>query len=289
MPMKLYASPDDYKTHKALIAAKYVGLAIELPKGKAEAETGKIPVLETDRGCIFSSSAIARYISRISRPVALYGHSILDGGMIDSWIEFSTNELEVPLSTWILIAKGVLEDSPEYAACAKEDVRRALAVLNNHLLCNTFMVGHTITLADISLCCALAEGMRLVFDPEYRKEFGNLMRWFNLCMAQPEFSSVLGEVKPCSKAAAAAPPAAKAAPAPKAEAKKEAAPKEAKPKQEPKGKEAKPKAEPKAKAEPRAKAKAEPKAKAKAEPAKPKDVDPEKERAALLKKVKKEG
>merc|ERR1711972_810580 len=146
---------------------------------------------------------------------------------------------------------GVFEEVPEATACAKEDVKRALTVLNNHLLHNTFMVGHSVTLADISICCAPVDGMRLVLDQGFRKDFGNVMRWFNLCLAQPEFSGVLGEVKLRAAAAKGG-----QAGAPKTEAK---------PKQEAKQKEAKPKAEPKAKAEP--KTKAEPKAKAdKAEP-----------------------
>ncbi|CAK0836793.1 unnamed protein product [Prorocentrum cordatum] len=141
MPMKLYAHPANYKTHKALIAAKYVGLEVETPAGAAAAQTGKIPVLETPQGCIFSSAAIARYISRINRQVALYGQNLLEGGMIDSWIEFCTHELEVPLCTWVLPKMGVFEEVPEATACAKEDVKRALTVLNNHLLHNTYMVG----------------------------------------------------------------------------------------------------------------------------------------------------
>merc|ERR1712066_176353 len=118
---------------------------------------------------------------------------------------------------------GVFADCPEATACAKEDVKKALAVLNNHLLHNTYMVGHTITLADISLFCALLDGMQLVLDEGFRKPFTNLMRWFNLCLAQPEFSAVLGAVKLCGAATGSA----KKDPAPKKEAtpKKEAAPK----------------------------------------------------------------
>merc|ERR1719333_377222 len=122
--MKLYAHPDNYKTKKALIAAKYVGLEIEVPKGGGADQTGKIPVLVTPQGCIFSSTAIARYISRISRPVGLYGQNLIEGGMIDSWVEFSTHELEVPLCTWVLPVTGAMEDVPEVTALAKEDVKR---------------------------------------------------------------------------------------------------------------------------------------------------------------------
>jgi len=221
MPMKLYAHPDNYKTHKALIAARYVGLEIETPKGGVAEQTGKVPVLETDQGCIFSSTAIARYISRISRPMGLYGQNLIEGGMIDSWIEFCTHELEVPLCTWVLPVQGVFPEVPEATACAKEDVKKALAVLNNHLLHNTFMVGHTITLADISICCALVDGMKLVLDADFRKPFGNLMRWFNLCITQPEFKAVLGQVNLCGGAAKGAAPKQEAKGKDKKEEKKE--------------------------------------------------------------------
>merc|ERR1711920_182989 len=236
-------------------AAKYVGLEIEAPKGAAGAQVGKIPVLETDQGCIFSSTAIARYISRISRPAGLYGQNIFEGGMIDSWIEFCTHELEVPMCTWVFPIMGIFEEVPEATVVAKEDVQRALTVLNNHLLHNTYMVGHTITLADISVCCALVDGMRLVLDEGIRKKFGNLMRWFNLCLLQPEFKEILGEVKFCGAAASAAPgkgakldkqdkgdkkeqPAKKEV-APKKEGKKDAAPKQEAKGKDKKGKDAK--------------------------------------------------
>merc|ERR1719221_809852 len=76
--------------------------------------------------------------------------------------------------------------------------------------------------------------MKLVFDDDFRKPYGKVMRWFNLCLAQPEFSVVVGQVKLCGNAQTAT-----------AKPKQEAKPKlEAKPKQEAKPKlEAKPKHE----------------------------------------------
>ena len=41
--------------------------------------------------------------------------------MIDSWIEFCTHELEVPLCTWVLPVMGVFPEVPEATAHAKED------------------------------------------------------------------------------------------------------------------------------------------------------------------------
>merc|ERR1712137_510907 len=71
-----------------------------------------VPVLETAEGCIFSSNAITRFIARIRRDVGLYGDNLFEDGMIDSWVEFCTNELEVPLCTWTYSAQGIWEDVP---------------------------------------------------------------------------------------------------------------------------------------------------------------------------------
>merc|ERR1719428_1168726 len=60
--------------------------------------------------------------------------------------------------------------------------------------------------------------MRLVFDEDFRKPYSNVMRWFNTCMAQPEFKKVWGQVQIAGGKTGGAK-------ADKAAAKKEAAPK----------------------------------------------------------------
>jgi len=211
-------------------------------------------------------------LSRIRRDVGLYGDNLIEGGMIDSWVEFCTHELEIPLCTWVFPLKGIFPEVPEATAQAKEDVRRALDVLNNHLLHNTFMVGHRVTLADICVCCALSDAMTIAFGKQFLAPLVNLMRWYSLIRAQPEFTAILGEAKPCAdKGGKAAPAQASAKKEAKKEDKKDAAPK----------KEAKNQAE-KGKAE----KKAAPKAKAEAKKAEP---TPEELRQKTLKKVIKEG
>lgn len=298
MPMKLYADPDNYKTHAAIVAAKYAGMDIESP-AKPAVGPGQTPVLETDQGCVFSSVAIIRYICRVSRCAGLYGQNILDGGAIDSWVELSTNELEVPLLAW--------RQMPDLEAQAKEDVSRVLTILNNHLLVHTYFVGDQITLADICISCALVAATK-ASGKEFLQPFGNVCRWLNTCMLQPEFISILGNfsVKAAATKKEAAPKdaAAKQQPAPKKEAaaKKEAAPKkeaaakkEAAPKKEAA---AKKEAAPNKDAAPKKEAAAKKEAKGKKEKEAPKQEEEEKEptpeelaaaRKAQLKKVIKEG
>jgi len=188
--MRLYASKSNIKTSKALITAKYAGLEVETPP-EEQPQSGRIPVLETDEGCIFTSIAICRYLSRIRRDLGLYGQTLVEGGMIDSWVEFCTHELEVPLITLFLPAmRSEMAKNPRAEAQAKDDVRRALSVLNNHLLRNTFMVGDQVTLADICIACTIFSGASALDD-----SFPNLSRWYALMTSQPEFVAILGEVK----------------------------------------------------------------------------------------------
>jgi len=219
-----------YKANKALIAAKFNGLRIETrifdlakdgndPAFLAKNPTGKVPFLETDRGCVFTSNAVARYVSRCRADTDLYGRSFDDEGQIDTWLEFSTHELEVPLMTWIYPVMGLMEDTPVATDMAKGDVRKAFAVLEERLKVSTHLVGDFVSLADIVVVCSLWEGFTRVFDPVFRKPFPKTCAWFETCCALPQFRCVLGELTLCTAVAKAQPvkqsPAQKKGAAPK--------------------------------------------------------------------------
>lgn len=84
---------------------------------------------------------------------------------------------------------------------SKEDIKIAFNVLNTHLLTRTYLVGERITLADISVACTLLNLYVHVLDPNFRKPFTNVNRWFNTLVHQPQFKAVIGEVKLCEKVA----------------------------------------------------------------------------------------
>lgn len=84
-------------------------------------------------------------------------------------------------------------------AKAKDDLAKALKVLDDYLLTRAYFVGNSITLADITIASALLYPFKLVADKAYLKPFGNVMRWFNTCVNQPEFVRVLGKVQLCKK------------------------------------------------------------------------------------------
>ncbi|MBN3313937.1 EF1G factor, partial [Atractosteus spatula] len=84
---------------------------------------------------------------------------------------------------------------------AKEEVRRVLGVLDEHLKTRTFLVGERVSLADIGVSCSLIWLYKQVLEPAFRQAFPNTNRWFVTCVNQPQFRAVLGEVRLCEKMA----------------------------------------------------------------------------------------
>jgi len=248
----LYSDKGNIQGYKALIAARYNGIDLQVPNFEASSRDsndfqkksplGKIPALETRDGSLWEPNAIARYVARQGK-AAIYGSNSFEASLIDNWVEYAANEIELPGSVWVFPILGYIPNNAVATNKAKADIRKSLEFLNKHLLTRTFLVGERISLADIVVAVSLLRLYERVLDAPFRKPFGNTNRWFQTCINQPEFKSVIGDVKLCDKMEVA-PEGAAAAEGKKEEkpAKKEQPKKEEKPakKEQPK-KEEKPK------------------------------------------------
>jgi len=240
MSLKLYTSPQSQEEAKALIAAQFNGVKIDVhagvdnkaPEFLEKNPTGSLPTLETESGVIFESNAIARYVVRLNDTAKLYGRSPFESSSIDSWLDFANTEIRGPSNDIVPGLLGHGGFNKPAAEAAKAKLHKVLATLDSYLLSRTFLVGESVTLADIVVSVQLVPLFRLVFDPQFRQPFVNVVRWFLTCINQSQFKSVLGEV---TLAEVAAQPQ-------KQEKKKEEKPKEEKPKEE-KPKKEKPKKE----------------------------------------------
>lgn len=201
----IYSYPNNYRVHKAQIAAAYVGVEIKEPNfvfGKdnesdaflAMNPLGKVPCLETPQGAIFESNAIARYIAGLRADKQLLGANYYENALVSQWMDFCANELENPRAAMIYPTLGFMAFNQEIHNAAVADMTTCLTVLNDHLLKNSFMVGKQITLADIALVSALNELYSKFFAPSFIGKFSNVTRWFTTCCNQPEFIQVLGKV-----------------------------------------------------------------------------------------------
>lgn len=199
----LYTNPGNRNAFKALIAAEYANVKLDVPGGFTFGETnktpeflklnpvGKVPTLKTSNGGIFESNAIARYVARLS-DTTLCGETLYDSAAIDQWIDFSTTELSGPLSSWSYPYFGYTPYDKKKEVAAQQSMAKALGVLESYLQTRTYLVGDAVTLADIIVFSTLWPGFTKMFDPEFRKPFPNVQRYWLTLAAQPHFSKVVG-------------------------------------------------------------------------------------------------
>jgi len=205
----LHTPPGSFRAFKALICAEYNSIPVNVPEfdanvAKSLSPTGKVPVLQTTSGVIFESNAIARHIAKLRRDTCLTGKNVFEEAEVDAWVDFGANEMEIPACVWFYPVAGYMPFHVDAYNKAKSDLAKALTILDTYLLDKTYLVGHQITLADICLVSALVYPMKLVCDKAYLKPFPNLTRWFNTCVNQPAFKTVIGEVTLCKKELTAA-------------------------------------------------------------------------------------
>lgn len=206
----LYTYPQSFRANKVLIAAKYSSADVKVDGSFKLGETntsaaflkkfpnGKVPAFEGKDGfCLSESNAIAYYVSNS----ALHGEDAKSAALVQQWINFSDNEILPAACTWVFPCLGIIQFNKQDTERAKEQIKKVLKVLDGHLLTKTFMVGERVTLADISIVCNLQSLYEQVLEPEFRKPYQNVNRWFTTMINQPEVKSVLKEVKLCTKMA----------------------------------------------------------------------------------------
>ena len=77
---------------------------------------------------------------------------------------------------------------------AREELENQLVSLNTLLLTRTYLVGETVTLADVAVACALLPAYQLVLDEPARLKTKNVLRWFKTIAGQPNVKYVIGDV-----------------------------------------------------------------------------------------------
>ncbi|KAJ4971503.1 hypothetical protein NE237_004602 [Protea cynaroides] len=207
MALVLHAGNSNKNAFKSLIAAAYSGVPVELVKNFEMGVSnktpeflkmnplGKVPVLETPDGPIFESNAIARYVTRLKSDNPLYGSSLIEYAHIEQWIDFAATEIDTNIGRWLYPRLGFGPYLPPAEEAAISALKRALGALNTHLASNTYLVGHSVTLADIIMTCNLYLGFIRVLTKTFTSEFPHVERYFWTMVNQPNFHKIMGEVK----------------------------------------------------------------------------------------------
>uniref|UniRef100_A0A182Y4T9 Elongation factor 1-gamma n=1 Tax=Anopheles stephensi TaxID=30069 RepID=A0A182Y4T9_ANOST len=210
----LYTYPENFRAFKVLIAAQYSGVPVKVAADFVFGETnasesflqkfpsGKVPAYETKDGkYLTESNAIAYYVANEQ----LRGTNDFQRAEVQSYLSFADNELLPAVQGWTFPIIGIVPYNKNNVERAKEELRRALTVLNSRLLKQTFLVGERITLADIVVYATLLHAYEYVLDPAFRTPFGAVTRWFTTVMNQPQVVAVVQPPTLCAKVAQADP------------------------------------------------------------------------------------
>ncbi|XP_062275779.1 bifunctional glutamate/proline--tRNA ligase [Scomber scombrus] len=147
----------------ALLAAEYVKGSVQL-----SVEEGKDTRLHVSDAVQFSdASSISRYLARVAPALGLYGANMMEQTEVDHWLEFSARRL-----------------------CGQPGFTVALGELDKALSLRTFLVGHALTLADLSIWAALKGHGEW---PSQGKSFSHVNRWFSFLSSQVPFTAVGGK------------------------------------------------------------------------------------------------
>merc|ERR1712010_185338 len=166
-----------------------------VPEGASP--TGLFPCLETPNGCISESNAICRYIARARPQGDLYGRSFFSSAQIDSYIDWSLVNLEVPALLLVLPLMGRMEKNFTVVKKAQADFENGLKRLEADLALRTFIVGDRLSLADVIIATILYYPMKFFMDAAYRRKYPNLTRYFSFVVATPSFFKTVGFFVPC--------------------------------------------------------------------------------------------
>jgi len=202
----MYTYPQSFRAYKGLIAAQYSGADVSVvssppdfvmgktnssPEFLAKFPTGKVPAFETADGAtrIFESNAIAAFLANDQ----LRGRTKVQQAEIQQWIGFAENEILPPACSWVFPILDIMPKKAAELKVAEENLKKALTVLDQHLLKHTFMVGQRISLADIVLACNLLLPFAHALPcSTLKSEFLNVHRWFRTMVNQEQFISVIG-------------------------------------------------------------------------------------------------
>uniref|UniRef100_G3PPP0 Bifunctional glutamate/proline--tRNA ligase n=1 Tax=Gasterosteus aculeatus aculeatus TaxID=481459 RepID=G3PPP0_GASAC len=145
---------------RALLTAEHVKGVVQV-----SVEEGKDTQLHVSDSLQFNDvNSISRYLARVAPALGLYGANMMEQTEVDHWLEFSARCL-----------------------CGPIILSKALGELHKALSLRTFLVGHSLTLADLSVWAALKGHAGW---PSQGESFAHVNRWFSFLSTQVPFTAV---------------------------------------------------------------------------------------------------
>ncbi|XP_005483060.2 bifunctional glutamate/proline--tRNA ligase isoform X6 [Zonotrichia albicollis] len=147
----------------ALLTVEHVKNDVEI-----SVQEGKETILSVSEQVSFSDvNSIARYLARVAVSAGLYGSNLLEHTEIDHWLEFSATKLST---------------ASQFPSAIQE--------LNHCLSLRTYLVGNSLSLADLCVWAVLKDNGTWQEQLEQNKAPVHAKRWYSFLEVQRAFQSV---------------------------------------------------------------------------------------------------
>ncbi|KAK2844778.1 hypothetical protein Q5P01_011437 [Channa striata] len=207
----LYVSPhpDDFRSLLALITAEFCSSSRPLtitedPPASLNARSRPTLVLAPGEGgsILTGASAVSWYLAAQAKKA---GVGTKQQSQVWQWLSFAENELTPVACAVVFPLMGLMGVDKKLQQSSRAELMRVLKVLNQALEPRTFLVGESITLADVAVATAVLLPFKYALEPLDRQTLTNVTRWFTTCINQPQFLKVLGKISLCDKMVAVTP------------------------------------------------------------------------------------
>jgi elongation factor 1-gamma len=122
----------------------------------------------------------------------LLGASKKDYSSILRWMAFGITEILPALGGWFNPLIGRAPFAPDAIQRSKEDTLFRMQMLDNHLRDRRYLVGGTLTLADLFVVGIVQGAFRFFLDPAWRSEHPGVSGWFERVHSLPIVMDVSG-------------------------------------------------------------------------------------------------
>ncbi|KAJ0313172.1 uncharacterized protein N0V96_002755 [Colletotrichum fioriniae] len=208
---KLYTYPKAPRSTMVLFVAKYNKLDVEIcnafpikvypEKGGVSEEylskfhTGKVPALETADGfVVYESNAVAWFLAKQDPNTKLCGSGLKEETTVLRWASFTNYELLPPIMAWIGPIIGRAPNSPDILKNCEEGCELTIRAIEKEITGKNYLVGDTLTLADLFVISGLARGYQYVFTKSWAEKHPVVHEYYMRIRNDKDgiFNSILG-------------------------------------------------------------------------------------------------
>ena len=147
----------------------------------------RVPAIDDAGFTLYESMAINLYLAKKYGQGHAIGLSSLEQeALATQWSFWAMTELEKPLLTNMLHVLGMRTVDDATVAQCKADLERPLAVLEDHLAKQAYLLGEDFTVADLNVAAVMVWAKAGRFD---LSAYPKTTDWLNRCTARPAFKA----------------------------------------------------------------------------------------------------